>query len=86
VRDPFRPAGEGRYVVEGGPEGAGCRPTDREPDLTIGVAELGSLYLGGVSATTLARAGRVEARTPAVLRVADAFFTSTPAPWCCTPF
>jgi hypothetical protein len=39
-----------------------------------------------VSATTLARAGRVEARTPAVLRVADAFFTSTPAPWCCTPF
>jgi predicted acetyltransferase len=86
VRDPFRPADEGRYVVEGGPDGAGCRPTGDEPDLTLGVTELGSLYLGGVSATTLARAGRVEERTPGALRTADAFFTSTPAPWCCTPF
>jgi len=86
VRDPFRPAAEGRYLVEGGPDGAACQPTDRAPDLTLDVAELGALYLGGVAATTLGRAGRVEERTPGALRTADAFFTSTPAPWCCTPF
>jgi predicted acetyltransferase len=86
VRDPFRPAGEGRYAVDGGPDGAACTPTTDEPDLALGVTELGALYLGGVSATTLARAGRVEERAAGALRAADAFFASTPAPWCCTPF
>jgi predicted acetyltransferase len=86
VRDPFRPAGEGRYVVEGGLAGAACRPTGEAPDLALGMPELGALYLGGVSATTLARAGRLEERTAGAVRVADAFFASSPAPWCCTPF
>jgi predicted acetyltransferase len=86
VRDPFRPAGEGRYAVEGGPEGAGCRPTGEDADLALGVTELGALYLGGVSPTTLARAGRIEERTAGALRAADAFFASSPAPWCNTPF
>jgi predicted acetyltransferase len=86
VRDPFRPAGEGRYVVEGGLEGAACRPTGDAPDLALGMPELGALYLGGVSATTLARAGRLQERTAGAVRVADAFFASSPAPWCCTPF
>jgi predicted acetyltransferase len=86
VRDTFRPANEGRYVVEGGRDGAACRPTGDEPDLALGITELGALYLGGVSATTLARAGRVEERSTGALRAADAFFASSPAPWCCTPF
>ena len=86
LRDPFRPSGEGRYVVDGGPDGAECRPTTSDPDLVLGVAELGALHLGGVTATTLARAGRVEERSAGALRVADAFFPSSPAPWCCTPF
>jgi predicted acetyltransferase len=86
VHDPFRPSGEGRFVVEGGPDGASCRPTGDDADLALGVTELGALYLGGASATTLARAGRVEERTAGALRVADGFFSSTPAPWCCTPF
>ena len=86
VHDPFRPSGEGRFLVEGGPDGASCRPTGDAADLALGAPELGALYLGGVAATTLARAGRVDERTAGALRVADAFFTSTPAPWCCTPF
>jgi len=86
VRDPFRPAGEGRYLVEGGPDGASCQRTGQDADLVLGITELGSLYLGGVSATTLARAGRVQERRGGALRAADAFFASTPAPWCCTPF
>ena len=86
VRDPFRPANEGRYVIEGGRDGAACRPTGDEPDLALGITELGALYLGGVTATTLARAGRVEERSTGALRAADAFLASSPAPWCCTPF
>jgi predicted acetyltransferase len=86
VSDPFRPGGEGRFVVEGGSDGASSRPTAEDADLALGVADLGALYLGGVSATTLARAGRVEERSSGALRAADAFFASATAPWCCTPF
>jgi predicted acetyltransferase len=86
VDDPFRPAGEGRYAVDGGTDGASCARTQESPDLVLGVHDLGALYLGGVSPTTLARAGRVEERRPGALRVADAFFASPTAPWCNTPF
>ena len=50
-----------------------------EVDLTVN--ELGALYLGGVSAVALARAGRlVERRTGSVLAV-DAAFRTAAAPW-----
>jgi len=86
VDDPFRPAGEGRYAVDGGRDGATCARTSEAPDLALGVHDLGALYLGGVSATTLARAGRVDERRPGALRAADVFFSSPTAPWCNTPF
>jgi len=86
VDDPFRPAAEGRYVVDGGRDGATCTRTQESPDLVLGVHDLGALYLGGVSPTTLARARRVEERRPGALQVADAFFASPTAPWCNTPF
>lgn len=86
VADPFRPRNNGRYLVEGGPDGAhGCR-TDRAADLTLDVADLGSIYLGTVAPSVLARAGRIEASDQAALRRADAFFASSPAPWLTTPF
>jgi len=47
---------------------------------------VGALYLGGVSATTLARAGRVTELVAGSITRADAFFASTPAPWCRTDF
>jgi predicted acetyltransferase len=80
VVDPFRPATSGRYEIDGSPDGATCRRTTAEADLALDVADLGSLYLGGVAATTLGRAGRVEERTPGALRRADAFFASDPPP------
>jgi predicted acetyltransferase len=86
VTDPFRPANDGTYLVEGGPEGAESAPTDREPDLALDVADLGSLYLGGVSPTSLARVGRVRELTAGALARADVFFGTSPAPWLTTHF
>jgi predicted acetyltransferase len=82
VQDAFCPWNEGRYLLEGGPEGAECSPTDREPDLVVHAADLGAAYLGGGSFSTLARAGRVVEATPGSLARADRMFIWGPKPWC----
>lgn len=84
--DAFFPENEGRYLLEGGPEGAECRRTDADPDLTLSVADLGASYLGGARFRLLARAGRVEESTPGALSRADAMFACNPEPWCATRF
>lgn len=89
LTDRFRPDTEGTYRLEGGPDGAACEPTGTigtDADVALDVADLGALYLGGVQATALGRAGRIEERTPGALQRADALFLSSPAPWCCTEF
>jgi predicted acetyltransferase len=84
--DPFRPVNNGRWLVEGGPDGAACARTERDPDLVLSAPELGALYLGGVDASTLARAGRVRSDGPHALARADRFFHTHPLPWCSTHF
>lgn len=84
VPDEFCPWNEGRYELEGGPEGAECRASTSSPDLALSVADLAAGYLGSVRFTTLARAGRVDERTPGALERADAMFSSARQLW--TPF
>ncbi|MFI5045427.1 MAG: GNAT family N-acetyltransferase [Acidimicrobiia bacterium] len=84
--DSFRPANGGRWLVEGGPDGAQCARTDRDADLVMSAADLGALYLGGVDVTTLVQAGRVEERTGGAVTRADRFFRHHPSPWCTTHF
>ena len=55
-------------------------------DLHLGVAEVGALYLGGISATTLAAAARVREERPGALRLADRLFAATPSPLSVTGF
>jgi predicted acetyltransferase len=86
VHDAFRPANDGRYVVEGGPEGAICARTTEDPDIAVAVDGLGAAYLGGVRFHTLAAAGRAEERKPGGLRRADAMFVSDAAPLCRSGF
>jgi predicted acetyltransferase len=63
-----------RWRLVGSGESAEVTPTDTEPDLALDVRALGSLYLGGVSAATLAAGGLVTERTAgAVARVSAAF-------------
>jgi predicted acetyltransferase len=86
VIDPVRPALGGRFRLEGGPDGAACRRSDTEPDLVVGVADLGALLLGGVSWSTLHRAGLVDEHTPGAVTRADGMFRPDCAPYCSTDF
>ena len=86
LTDPFLPANEGRWSIAGSGDGAEVRRTDADADLALSAPELGALYLGGVSATTLQRADRITELVPGAIERADRFFASTPAPWCGTDF
>lgn len=87
VSDALVPANQGRFVLEGGPDGARCGPAGRaEPDVRLDVAELGAAFLGGVRFASLARAGRVAEARPGGLARADAMFAADPTPWCATGF
>jgi predicted acetyltransferase len=78
----------GRWVLEAGPDGASCRPARRgeDADLRLGLAALGSLYMGGFAASLLAAGGRVEELRAGSLSVADALLTSRPGPTSGTGF
>lgn len=65
---------------------AECTRTSKSPDLALDIDMLGAVYLGGVSFTTLAAAGKVRELTAGALRRADAMFSSGSAPFCCTQF
>jgi predicted acetyltransferase len=76
----------GRYLLDGGPDGATCAPTTRAPGLTVPVDVLGAAYLGGHTLGTLAAAGRLDVHDAAALATADAMFRSPVVPWCTTWF
>jgi len=82
VHDTFCSWNEDRYELEGGPDGASCRPSDREPDLVVEAADLGAAFLGGARFGLLHRAGRVVEVTPGALGRADAMFSWDPLPFC----
>ena len=82
LRDEFCPWNEGRFELEVSPGGASCRATQAEPDLVMGVVELGALYLGGIPAWKLVRAGRIDEERPGAAEAASSLFAWTPPPWC----
>ena len=64
----------GGIDVAGRRDGVVDAPPVGLPVVTLGIAELSALLLGGVSAVTLARAGRLHADDPA--RIARLFATT----------
>ena len=76
VADAFCPWNEGCFRVPGGER------TDAEPDLSVDVATLGSVYLGGFTFAELARALRLEELRPGAIARADTLFRADRAPWC----
>jgi predicted acetyltransferase len=86
VSDALRPANQGRWLLEGGPDGASCGRTSQRPDLALDIAQLGGAFLGGSRLATLGRAGRVHEQTPGALVRADAMLASDPPPWTTTHF
>ncbi|MFF4249125.1 GNAT family N-acetyltransferase [Streptomyces sp. NPDC001822] len=81
VRDAAGLAG-GRFLLEGSPSGASCTPTTREADLTLDVAELGTLYLGDESPVRLAALGRLDEHRAGAALSADALFRAPRRAWC----
>ena len=73
--DPMRPANEGSWRLDGGPDGAVCTRVTTTPDLVIDLQALGSLYLGGMSAALLASAGRIHGDRKSVSLLSRMFRT-----------
>jgi predicted acetyltransferase len=86
VRDAFCPWNEGTYELQGGPDGAECRPSSAEPQIRVDATALGAAYLGGTTFRQLASAGRVEAEHPSAIALASRMFASDAAPWCAVGF
>ncbi|MGO1956400.1 GNAT family N-acetyltransferase [Microbacterium sp.] len=78
VHDPLGFAdGTWRVEVEAGT--ARVFPSEMDPDVELGVAELSAVYLGGASLQVLADAGRVSGEQPALARI-DAALRPSRAP------
>ncbi len=86
IDDPQLPQNTGRYriVSSGDTEGPSAQVSrvESSPDLTMGVLELGTVYLGGVPLLDLHRAGRITERTPGAVAAASTAFGWHRAPWC----
>ncbi|MET9757987.1 GNAT family N-acetyltransferase [Streptomyces sp. NPDC006372] len=81
VEDAFCPWNAGRWRLSGDAKGASCERTTEAADVALSVRELGSVYLGGVSLSALAAAGRVrEVRRGAVAEASMGFGAGV-APW-----
>ncbi len=86
VRDPDGGWAAGRFLLDGGPEHAECRPTRQAADLTLSQRALAGCYLGGATVRTQQLAGLVEEETPGALRRLDAMLHTERAPWNATGF
>ena len=86
VDDPILRANSGRYriVTDGHPDGSSAEVTrvDSKPDLSMGVLELGTVYLGGVALSQLHRVGRVVEHTAGAVAAASTAFGWHRAPYC----
>ena len=81
VHDSFCEWNTGNYTLEAGPDGVAVSRSERSPDIELTAAELAAVYLGGVSFDTLARAGRVQAKSAEILDMADRMFRTPRVPW-----
>ncbi|MEV6578348.1 GNAT family N-acetyltransferase [Streptomyces sp. NPDC051582] len=82
VEDAFCPWNEGRWRLVGDAQGTvGCTRTADPADLELSVRDLGSAYLGGITLTSLAAAGRVRELRPGALAQTSRAFASDVAPW-----
>lgn len=86
VVDGFRPDVAGRYRLSVAADTVRCERTDTLADIRVDVADLGALYLSGVSPSLLWRAGRLEEVTPGAVQLADRLFAWPVQPFCATYF
>ncbi|MFF4744225.1 GNAT family N-acetyltransferase [Streptomyces sp. NPDC001268] len=81
VEDAFCPWNEGRWRLSGDAKGGACERTAGPADLALNVRDLGAAYLGGMTLSSLAGAGRVRELRGGALAEASTAFGSDQAPW-----
>jgi predicted acetyltransferase len=87
VDDPFCPWNDGTWCLDAGPTGADARSVSgRGADLSVGAADLGSAFLGGLTFSELARGGRVVEHAAGAAARADTLFACDPLPFNATEF
>jgi predicted acetyltransferase len=82
VTDPMLESNDGTFRLRGGPDGAEVTRRQDPPDISLGIAQLGALYLGGNSPATLQQAGLVTEHTDGALRRMAAGFAWDRLPFC----
>jgi predicted acetyltransferase len=70
----------GRFHLVGGPDGADCTASVREPDAHVEIGALGAVYFGGHRLRTLVAAGRASVADPRTLRRLDLALTADADP------
>jgi predicted acetyltransferase len=81
VTDALLPANAGRWRLRTNPDGtAECTTAEASADLTMDIADLGAVYLGGTPFGALASAGRVRELRPGALAAANGAFSWPVAP------
>jgi hypothetical protein len=70
VRDDFCAWNAGVWRLRAVADDVTCERTSAEPDVALGVRELGAAYLGGTSLQSLAAAGLVHELVPGALGAA----------------
>lgn len=81
VADEFCPWNTGRWRLTGDEKGARCERTTAAAELSLGVRQLGSVFLGGASLASLGAAGLVEEQRRGALVEASRAFATDLEPW-----
>ncbi|WP_086824187.1 GNAT family N-acetyltransferase [Allokutzneria sp. NRRL B-24872] len=81
VTDPFL-GDQARYLLTVRDGQGGCVLTERAPDLSLDVRDLGAVYLGGTAPSTLVRAGHIRAHHSDAASLADRLLRSDVLPHC----
>ena len=79
--DPMCPDNEGTWRLDAGPDGAACTRTTGQADVIMDIQALGSLYLGGSSATVLTAAGRIRECRGSAVDLLSRMFRTDPEPF-----
>jgi predicted acetyltransferase len=79
--DAMCPANTGTWQLDASPDGATCTRTNAQPDATLDIQALSSLYLGGASAALLASAGRIHPHRPESVATLSRLFRVDPEPF-----
>ena len=64
------------WALDVGPEGSDIRQTDAEPDFSLDIHSMAQLITGHLSASYLARLGRLDVTNRSALARADAIFAT----------